>query len=127
MSFDPLSDLFDQMQPGFRRPFLFVWNGLAVGGAALGVLGRSLQAPAALLCFSLAGFLVAVVAFGLLASPAFRHAVLKPDYSLEGCRLLLVAAGLAGFLIGAGAGMMLLGQPAVRVPHNSGLKLSRPG
>ena len=109
MSFDPLSDLFGQMQPGFRRPFLFVWNGLAVGGVALGVWERSLQAPAVLLCFSLAGFLVAVVAFGLLASLAFRDAVLNPGYSLEGCHLSLGAASLAGFLIGAGAGMMLLG------------------
>ena len=109
VSFDPLSDLFDQMQPGFRRPFLFVWNGLAIGGVVLGVLGRSFQAPAVLLCFSLAGFLVAVVAFGLLASPAVRHAVLSPGYSLEGCRLLLGVASLAGALIGAGAGMMLLG------------------
>ena len=109
MSFDPLSDLFDQMQPGFRRPFLFVWYGLAIGGTALGVMERSLQAPAVLLCFTLAGFLVAVVAFGLLASPAFRHTVLSPGYSLEGCRLLLGAASLAGFLIGTGAGMMLVG------------------
>ena len=109
MSLDPLSDLFDQMQPGFRRPFLFVWNGLAIGGAALGVIERSLQTPAVLLCFGLAGFLVAFVAFALLVSPTFRHMVLTPDYSLEGCHLLLGVAGTAGFLIGAGAGMMLVG------------------
>ena len=109
MNFNPLYDLFQQMRPGFRRPFLLVWYALVIAGALKGTMDKSFESPVVMMCFTLAGSVVVVVAFGILFSSLFRKAILTLGYSLAGHRILLFIAGTAGLFIAAGAAMMLIG------------------
>jgi len=58
--------------------------------------------------FATSGCILFLLAFGLLASYRIREEVLYTETSLDGYRLLLGLAGLAGLLIALGAAMMLM-------------------
>jgi hypothetical protein len=103
-----LSDLFQQFRPRYRWGFLLVWNGLAIGGIVWSDFRNPAQTPPSLTLIAAAGFILFVVSCGLLTSTKFRDEVLYPGYSLDGYRLLLGVAGLAGFLITVGATAMLM-------------------